>query len=119
MARLPPPCGVAAEDVNCDAEVAHYSSALCHLGNISYRLGESAKFEEGAKSLGDNKQVVESFEALKDNLSSVDIKLAETTYQVGRTLTLDPKSEKFVGDDEANSLLTRPYREPYVVPEQV
>ncbi|MEO8496627.1 MAG: Gfo/Idh/MocA family oxidoreductase [Planctomycetota bacterium] len=108
-----------AEDVNCDAEVAHYSSALCHLGNISYRLGQSAKFDEQAKSLGDNKQIVESFDALKDNLSSVDIKLAETTYAVGRTLTLDPISEKFVGDDEANALLTRPYREPFVVPEQV
>ncbi|MDA1053406.1 MAG: Gfo/Idh/MocA family oxidoreductase [Planctomycetota bacterium] len=107
------------EDVNCDAEVAHYSSALCHLGNISYRLGESAKFDEKAKSLGDNKQVVESFDALKDNLSSVDIKLGETTYSVGRTLNLDPKSEKFIGDDEANALLTRPYREPFVVPEQV
>ena len=108
-----------AEDVNCDAEVAHYSSALCHLGNISYRLGQSAKFDERAKSLGDNKQVVESFDALKDNLGSVDITLAETTYSVGRTLNLDPKSEKFLGDDEANALLTRPYREPFVVPEQV
>src|SRR5688500_20235654 len=35
-----------AQDNNCDAEVAHYSAALCHLGNISYRLGESAKFDE-------------------------------------------------------------------------
>ena len=26
------------EDNNCDAEVAHYSAACCHLGNISYRL---------------------------------------------------------------------------------
>ena len=27
-------------DINCDAEVGHYSAALCHLSNISYRLGE-------------------------------------------------------------------------------
>src|SRR5690606_41440598 len=32
------------EDINCDAEVGHYSSALCHLANISYRLGESHSF---------------------------------------------------------------------------
>ena len=33
------------EDINCDAEVAHYSSALCHLANISYRLGRTLHFD--------------------------------------------------------------------------
>ena len=107
------------EDINCDAEVAHYSSALCHLGNISYRLSQSAKWDEKAKVLGNNPQVLESFNVLKDNLEAVDVKLAETTYNVGRVLNLDPKAEKFIDDDEANALLTRPYRAPFVVPAQV
>ena len=25
------------EDINCDAQVGHYSSALCHLGNVTWR----------------------------------------------------------------------------------
>ena len=29
------------------------------------------------------------------------------------------KTEKFVNNDKANQLLTRPYREPFVVPEKV
>ena len=37
--------------------------------------------------------------------------------QVGRTLTFDPKAEKFVNDAEADKLLTREYRKPFVVPE--
>jgi hypothetical protein len=36
---------------------------------------------------------------------------------VGRTLSFDPKNEKFVGDAEADKLLTREYRKPFVVPE--
>lgn len=104
--------------VNCDAEVGHYSSALCHLGNISYRLGQSQPFSKKAQSLGDNKQVVEAFGNLRDNLKAVDIDLDETTYQVGRTLDFNPKTERF-DDDEANALLTRQYRAPYVVPEKV
>src|SRR5690606_6924211 len=46
------------EDNNANAEVAHYSAALCHLANISYRLGEKASYDKAAGSIGDNKQVV-------------------------------------------------------------
>ena len=107
------------EDNNADAEVGHYSSALCHLGNISYRLGESVPFSKQSKSLGDNKQVVEAFEAVQANLKAVGVELNETTYQLGRTLKLDPKTEKFIGDEQANQYLTRPYRKPFVVPDTV
>jgi hypothetical protein len=38
---------------------------------------------------------------------------------MGRVLTFDPASEKFVNDPDADKLLTRNYRAPYVVPENV
>lgn len=38
--------------------------------------------------------------------------------RVGRTLTLDPVTESFIGDKEADALRTRPeYRKPWVLPE--
>jgi predicted dehydrogenase len=45
--------------------------------------------------------------------------LANISYRVGRTLQLAQSTGRFIGDEEANGLLTRNYREPYVVPEQV
>jgi len=57
--------------LNAEIEEGHKSSALCHLANVSYRLG--------------------------------------------RTLEFDPKTETCPGDKEANALLTREYREPFVV----
>ena len=45
--------------------------------------------------------------------------LANIAYATGRTLTFDPATETFKGDAEANALLTRKYREPYVVPTEV
>jgi predicted dehydrogenase len=54
---------------------AHYSAALAHLANISYRLG--------------------------------------------RSLNFDPKTGQFVGDDEADKMLRREYRAPFVVPDKV
>jgi hypothetical protein len=54
---------------------AHYSAALAHLANISYRLG--------------------------------------------RSLNFDPRTGQFVGDDEADKMLRREYRAPFVVPDKV
>ncbi len=53
------------------------------------------------------------------HLSTSLCHLANISYKAGRKLEFDPESETFAGDDEANRLLTREYREPYVVPDQV
>ena len=107
------------EDINADAEEGHYSSSLCHLSNISYRLGEQVPFDSKRQALGDNKQVVESFETVRANCQAVGMNLSDSTFQMGRVLEFDPQRETFVGDDEANRMLTRDYRAPFVVPDMV
>ena len=62
-------------DLRADINEGHLSTSLCHLANISHRLGRSLKFV-GAK-------------------------------------------EKFASDTEADAMLTKIYRKPYVVPEVV
>ena len=57
--------------LTADCEEGHLSSAMCHLANVSYRLG--------------------------------------------RSLDFDPDTERCIGDEEADRMLTREYREPYVV----
>ncbi len=42
--------------------------------------------------------------------------LANLALQLGRALTWDPATGRVVGDDEANRLLTRPYRAPWTHP---
>jgi predicted dehydrogenase len=51
-------------------------------------------------------------------ISTTSCILANLAMQLGRTLTWDPRSGRVVGDDEANRLLTRPYRSPWVHPGQ-
>ena len=41
--------------------------------------------------------------------------LANISYRMGRMLKLDQSTGRFLGDDEANAMYTRNYREPYVV----
>jgi hypothetical protein len=46
--------------------------------------------------------------------------LARAAFQVDRHLKFDPKTEKVIGDAEADRLLNEPeYRSPYVVPKDV
>ncbi len=52
-------------------------------------------------------------------LSSALPLLANASYRLGRTLYFDGKKEKFIKDPEADKLITREYRKPYVVPESV
>ncbi len=96
----------------------HLSSALCHLGNISYRLGTSVPFNKQTQSLGDDKAAVETFERMTQHLKDNNIALAETSYQLGPTLKIDPRKEQFTGamSKEANELLTREYRKGFEVP---
>ena len=63
-------CVRSRKDPICTAEIGHRSATVCHLGNISLRMG-------------------------------------------GRRLEWDPKAERFPKDDEANALISRPYRKPW------
>ncbi len=51
------------------------------------------------------------------HISSASCILANLAMQLGRTLTWDPAQHQVVGDAEANRLLRRPYRQPWVHPE--
>ena len=58
-------------------------------------------------------------EILEGHMSTSLCHLANIAFRTGRKLTFDPAKEVFPGDAEANRFLTRVYREPYVVPDQV
>ncbi len=51
------------------------------------------------------------------HISTASCILANLAMQLGRSLTWDPEKHRVVGDDEANKLLRRPYRQPWVHPE--
>ena len=56
---------------------------------------------------------------MADHLKDNKVPLEGAPYRVGRKLAIDPKTERFIGDKEANGLLTREYRKGFEVPEKV
>jgi predicted dehydrogenase len=107
-------------DLNADIEKGHYSSALCHMGNISYRLGKKMSVEDARKTI-DNEYVMDSFERMLEHLKVNEVDLEKEPITMGPMLTMDPDMEKFVGEysEMANMYIKRNYREPFVVPDQV
>jgi hypothetical protein len=55
-------------------------------------------------------------DVLEGHLSSTLPHLANISYQVGRALVFDGKTEKFVDDKQADVLLTREYRKGFEIP---
>jgi predicted dehydrogenase len=53
------------------------------------------------------------------HLSSALMHLANISYRLGRSIDFDPTKEQIVKDHEANAMLRRKYRAPFVVPEKV
>jgi len=49
-------------------------------------------------------------------ISTASCILANLSMKLGRALTWDSVAGQVSGDDEANRLLTRPYREPWIHP---
>ncbi|MBY0524120.1 MAG: Gfo/Idh/MocA family oxidoreductase [Gemmataceae bacterium] len=107
------------EDLNADILEGHYSSALCHLANLSYRVGAGAPLTEKTTVAGDD-VATEALSRLREHLTKdAGLKLEDQKYRVGQKLVLDGKGETFVQNPEANKLLTRDYRKGFEVPEKV
>lgn len=107
------------KDLNADILEGHLSSALCHTGNISYRLGARTPADEIRESIAADKDLAESFGRMAEHLAANGVFIAQDQLVFGPMLKMNPKSEKFWNNTAANRLLTRPYRKPYVVPERV
>jgi predicted dehydrogenase len=107
--------------LNADIEVGHLSASLCHMANISYRLGKKATPDEIKQAIGDNAEMMDSFNRMLEHLAANEVDLAKEPIAIGPMLTMDAEKEQFVGDhsDMANMFLKRNYREPFVVPDKV
>ena len=105
------------EDLNADILEGHLSSALCHTGNISYRLGKKEKPEAIMEQVKGDRLASESFGRMKEHLAKNEVDVTKDMLTMGPALKFDAETERFIDNDAANALVRPKYREPFVVPE--
>lgn len=98
-------------------------------GPVEIRIGKEAGPEckgEGIDHIANFHNAVRSrkiedlnADILEGHFSSATCHLANIAFRLGRTLEFDPKTERFKNDSEANTMVTRDYRAPYVVPAEI
>jgi predicted dehydrogenase len=106
-------------DLHADILEGHLSSALCHTGNISYRLGKTQSPEEIREAVKGDKDLAEALGRMEQHLAANNVDLSKTPATLGAVLKMDPKTERFIANAQADKLLTREYRAPFVVPKEV
>ena len=107
------------EELNAEITEGHISTALCHVGNISWRLGKEARQAEIRERMGALKARDHALDALDRTLRHLaDNKVDpdKTKIVLGESLAIAPGKEEFTGNAKANAFLTRDYRKPFVVP---
>ncbi len=107
------------EDLNAEILEGHYSSALCHLCNMSIRLGRRVPFLPRTEAFGSNEAALDVYERTVEYLKANGIDIEKQGYVLGRRLVVDKDAETIVDDAEANALLTRDYREGFRVPDRI
>jgi predicted dehydrogenase len=105
-------------DLTADIQDGHLSAALCHLGNISYRMGKTAPLGKKPTELVKVREAEEAFVRFEQHLTDNGVPLDKTSFKLGATLTVDPKTETFTnGSKDANALLSRKPRKGFTVPQ--
>ncbi|MEX0670374.1 MAG: Gfo/Idh/MocA family oxidoreductase [Pirellulales bacterium] len=102
-------------DLNLDIEEGHISSAVAHLGNVSWTLGEMVPNGTTPSLAASDEHVRETFASLEGHLAENGVDFAQTPLKLGRSLVIDPKTERS-SDPEANALFGREYRKGFELP---
>ena len=104
-----------------DALQGHLSCGLVHLANISYQVGKHENNNEIRQVIKSKTEFSESFERLVEHLSANELGISKKLLALGAMLTMNPDTERFTGtmSTQANRLISRKYRKPFVVSENV
>ncbi len=108
-------------ELRTDAMEGHLSCGLVHMANISYRVGRHKSNDEILDAVRAEAELSESFARLNEHLAANRLNLDRKSLTLGAMLTMDTDKERFTGpmSEEANMLISRNYREPFVVRDTV
>lgn len=108
------------DDLNADILEGHFSSAMCHLGNIAFRSGaDLASFDEATERLAGDDLVGAEVQGMAEHLRGKGVDPSQSVCRVGRWLDVDAERETITGNAVAAALAVRPNREGFEIPDSL
>jgi predicted dehydrogenase len=107
-----------AGDLNADIAEGHKSSALCHMANISYRLGRDVPMRYPELSALPVAEAVEIIQRMRKHMLANQVSLDSSPCHLGLRLAIDAANEMFVDNKRADAMLRREYRKGFEVPDK-
>jgi len=101
------------EVLNAEVLVGQLSTRICHVGNISLRVGAPASVGEARQRIGDLPRFAALYDRFLEHLQAHEVD--PNTAILGQWLQCDSAHECFKDDAKANELVRGFYRAPYVV----
>ncbi|HEX4121667.1 MAG TPA: Gfo/Idh/MocA family oxidoreductase [Verrucomicrobiae bacterium] len=102
-------------ELNAPILEGYLSTALCHTGNISYRLGKQQPPDAIREQIKGDKTALATFQRMTEHLGANGVDLDKTPATLGMALQMNEADSSFIDNQDANDLLMRKPREPYVI----
>ena len=109
------------KNLNCEIEIGHQSTVMCHQANISWQIGSQATAEQVRENMKSHEDAANTIESIIKQLDGNKVDLKTKPFVMGPKLTYDPKAEKFTGSgaSQANKYISRESRKPFVIAENI
>lgn len=114
--------------LNAPIQEGHISSACCHLGNLSYRLGSPTDSAELHNMMEKSPQVTDTIDKLQQHLHDNGVDLKKHPMICGPQLTVNEQTQEIIHVDgydakarlaQAKQIAHGTYRPPFLMPDKV
>lgn len=104
--------------LNGPVREGHVSSALCHAGNVSHRIGKLAAANEIARQVAANPLLAGSYDRMAAHLRANDVDIdSQPALVLGEWISVDPHTETLVDNTAGQDYWKREGRAGFRVPD--
>lgn len=94
-------------DLHAPISEGHLSTALCHMSNISYRMGIYQSPDEMRSHLKSDPEALSTYNRMAEHLAANGVDMNKTMAQLGAVVKINPSTQEFIQNKRAHRYARR------------